>query len=889
MNISQIEKNTKKLIDTFSKESFVFDFLRAYGIPKATVTLLQKGKRNLSKREDRIILKKKLFFQEIQEGADLHNEIDDLQKDSATMNHHPRFIAVTDYQTLLAIDTKTKDALDIPFNELSKHFDFFLPLAGIEKRKVAQENPADRKAAEKMAKLYDGILEDNNVYERGKTHDLNVFLARLLFCFFAEDTGIFKDGIFTESVASHTNPDGSDLHTYLDRIFCVLSRKVEDRGDIPAYLEQFPYVNGGLFSKEYWVPTFSAKSRRIILECAELDWSEINPDIFGSMIQAVTHPGERGSLGMHYTSVPNIMKVIEPLFLNDLREELENSRGNKKKLEKLLYRLSKIKFFDPACGSGNFLIITYKEIRRLQIEILEEMGAIAYPKLHLSQFYGIEIDDFAHQVAKLSLYLAEHQMNVEFQKHGLKTDPILPLQDSGNIVCGNATRLDWNTVCPNSTEEELYVLGNPPYVGSSMQGKEQKSDLALIFSKFKNYKNLDYISCWFFLGRNFILHRNAKLAFVTTNSICQGEQVALLWPFILEEGVEIFFAIPSFKWTNNAKGNAGVTVSIVGLRNSSKKAKYIYDKEHTNKVFNINAYLVSGRNIYIPRTGRSISRLPRMVYGNKSTENGYLFLTPEEKDSLIESEPGIAKYIKRLVGSSEFIRGITKWCFWITDKDLKDATKYNIIAKRLELISKWRATSKASCTVEFAKYPHKFKQITHKSTPSIIIPRVSSERRQYIPCGFLDKDSIILDSAQAIYDAEPWVFGVVTSKMHMVWVRAVAGRLKTDYRYSSALCYNTFPFPSITEKQKKEIQRHVYEVLEARENYSEKTMSELYDPDKMPDELRVAHKGLDNAIERIYRLKPFGSDEERLEYLFALYEKMVEEKKAIKTKNNEAK
>ena len=385
MNSGQIEENVKAVVENLSKEEFVFELLLAYGLPKATITLLKKGKHNLSKKESQVILKKKLFFQEIQ-GADLHDTIDSLQKDPQTMRHAPRFIIVTDYTILLAVDTKTGGHLDIAIQDMAKHYDFFLPWAGIEKHKHKNENPADRKAAEKMAKLYDGILAENGITgDRNKTHDLNVFLSRLLFCFFAEDTNIFSQGLFTDSVASHTQVDGSDLNIYLGKLFLVLNTKEEDRSGLPEHFRKFPYVNGGLFKEHHWVPTFSAKSHRIIIECGELDWKQINPDIFGSMMQAVTHPGERASLGMHYTSVPNIMKVIEPLFLNDLREAFEKCGGNKKKLDELRIRMSKIKFFDPACGSGNFLIITYKELRRLEMEIIKEIGAFSFSDLQLVQ------------------------------------------------------------------------------------------------------------------------------------------------------------------------------------------------------------------------------------------------------------------------------------------------------------------------------------------------------------------------------------------------------------------------------------------------------------------------------------------------------------------------
>lgn len=880
MNSLQVEKNLEYLIENFSKEEFIFDLLLAYGIPKATVTLLKKGKHNLSKKDGQVILKKKLFFQEI-EKEDLHVTIDNLQKENSTMKHEPRFIIVTDYETLLAVDTKTKEQLDIEIKNIAKYYDFFLPWAGIEKHRHKSENPADRKAAEKMAKLYDVILAENSIDDEKRTHDLNVFLSRLLFCFFAEDTDIFEEKIFTNSIASHTQLDGSDLDIYLDTLFDVLN--TQETSAYPKYLQKFPYVNGGLFAKKHWIPKFSSKSRKIIVECGELNWAEINPDIFGSMMQAVTHPGQRASLGMHYTSVPNIMKVIEPLFLNELKEEFEKYRDNKKKLKELLGRITRIKFFDPACGSGNFLIIAYKELRRLEMRIIKELNMLSLSGIHLDQFCGIEIDDFAHEIAKLSLYLAEHQMNVEFFREIGRINPTLPLKVGGNIVCENATRVDWEKVCPKNDTDEIYILGNPPYLGSRNQNADQKSDMKEVFKK--NYKSLDYIACWFLKGVEYIKNSGAKLAFVSTNSICQGEQVALLWPIILKDGLEIFFAHQSFKWKNNAKRNAGVTVVIVGLRKTLNVLKRIYRDNEYFETKHINPYLTASNSNYITRRSHPLNKdLPKIVYGNLLNDGGNLVLSRDDVDMLLRSNPKSEELIRKYMGAKEFLRGGERWCLKISDSQLDFACKINFIKERLEKVRNLRAKSSESSTRKMADSPHRYYFSAHKETDSIIIPRTSSENREYIPIGFLNSQTVISDAAQAIYDAEPWIFGVISSRMHMTWMRAVAGRLKTDYRYSSALVYNTFPIPSLSTKQKEEITRHVYNILEEREKHSEKTISQLYDPEKMPASLREAHHFLDLAIERCYRSRPFNNDEERLETLFKLYEQMIEEEKAKSNK-----
>ena len=485
MNIAQIEINLQKLIATFNKENFIYELLLAYGLPKASITRLKKGNLNLSKVEGEISWKKKLFFKEEQK-EDLHLAISRIAKE---LKRNERFVIVTDYKTLLAVDTKTDDKLDCAINDLPKHYDFFLPWAGMEKAQHANENPADVKAAEKMAKLFDTIKKDNPDDSPEFIHGLNVFLSRLLFCFFAEDTHIFENNQFTNTIDSHTQPDGSDLNTFLDRIFKVLNTPDKERKNLPEYLNAFPYVNGGLFEKEYKTPKFSRSSRSAILNSGDQDWSAINPDIFGSMFQAVIGAEQRGSLGQHYTSVPNIMKVIEPLFLNELYEEFENAGSNTKKLNALLNRIHNLKIFDPACGSGNFLIIAYKELRILEMKIFKKLEALNYGQIsarfsniQLSQFYGIEIDDFAGEIAKLALWLAEHQMNVEFFKEFGRTNPTLPLKEAGKIIQGNATRLDWEVVCPKTEDSEVYILGNPPYVGSRKQKTKQKEDLVFVFN-----------------------------------------------------------------------------------------------------------------------------------------------------------------------------------------------------------------------------------------------------------------------------------------------------------------------------------------------------------------------------------------------------------------------
>lgn len=695
MNLTQIEANLQQIISNFNKDTFIYDLLLAYGQPKASITRLQQGGLNLSKVEGEIAWKKKLFFKAV-ENDDLHELIDNIKNDGKSLKHDPRFIVVTDFETLLAIDCKTSDTLDIPILEIAWHFDFFLPLAGMEKAQQQFENPADVKAAERMAKLYDEIKKDNPTDTHEKVHNLNVFLSRLLFCFFAEDTGIFEKSQFSHAIGSHTQQDGSDLQEYLDKLFDVLNtdrRNVETRHalSLPAYLDAFPYVNGGLFRNIHQAPVFTRRSRQVAIESGELQWKDINPDIFGSMIQAVITPEHRGGLGMHYTSVPNIMKVIEPLFLNDLYEEFEAAKGSIKKLNTLLQRIWKIKLFDPACGSGNFLIIAYKELRRLEMKIFKEIDRTnqfhsnQFSGISLGNFYGIELDDFAHEVAILSLWLAEHQMNREFFAAFGRTKPALPLKETGNIVHGNACRLDWEQVCPKQTGDEIYIMGNPPYLGGKGQSIAQKADLELIFNGNKNFKELDYIGCWFHIASKYI-DTNSKFAFVTTSSICEGSQVEQLWPLISKMNNEIFFAYSPFNWTNNAKDKAGVTCSIIGLRKINGDNKYLYQNNIRRLVPRINGYLTIGSEIYIAKSLKSISGLPAMITGNSPYEGGNLLFTPEEMNKLTTSFPTSKMFFKRVVGSNEYINSIERWCIWIENEKVDEAKKIEPIRERLELV-----------------------------------------------------------------------------------------------------------------------------------------------------------------------------------------------------------
>lgn len=877
MNITQIKQNVLNLFTTsINPETFIYDFLLAYGLPRASITRLQKGTLNLAKTTSEILWKKKLYFKPTA-TAELYQTIENIRNNPQTVKNDPRFIIVTDFNQLLALDAKTRDTLDIKFEELRHYFDFFLPWSGMEKATCQGENPADVKAANKMAKLFNEIRKDNpELTSKEQLHSLNVFLSRLLFCFFAEDTGIFEAKQFTNAINNYTQVDGSDVHDYLNKIFSIMNQT--NRDNTAYYIAKFPYVNGGLFRDNYLVPQFSSTSRKLLLDNGELDWSVINPDIFGSMMQAVVDNTQRSGLGMHYTSVPNIMKVLEPLFLNELKEEFNKIFDSKNKLEQLLTRISNIKIFDPACGSGNFLIIAYKELRKLEIDIMQRIDELTgkpsmqFSQIYLHNFYGIEIDDFAHEIAKLSLWLAEHQMNMVFNQAFGRTAPALPLKDSGNIVCANACRINWEEVCPKTPEDEIYVLGNPPYLGGKMQLPEHKADMSIVLGEFKKYNNLDYIACWFYKASRYIEH-NHKVAFVTTNSISQGTQVADLWPNILIN-VEIFFANRNFQWSNNAKYKAGVTCSIIGLRCKSDAMKLIYDDNSKMNVKNINAYLLDAPNIVIEKRTTPISKLPDMNQGNIPLENGFLRFSKEEMLEIVRQYPDSKILFKRVIGSAELINKHDIYCVWVTE-DLKNlAYQIKPIRERIDNVFKFRKTGAENAQACLNR-SHQFCMVNTALKNQIVIPIVSSERREYIPIDIFDKTNIIINSALVIYDPEIYLLGLLSSKMHMAWVKSFAGRLKNDFRYSVGVCWFSFPFPSISEDQKKRIEMYVFDVLDEREKHPEKTLAELYDPDKMPDGLRQAHHNLDLAIEQCYRTKPFASDEERLEHLFALYEQMT--------------
>lgn len=887
LNLKAVEERVAPLADCAAYDrEFIFDLLLAYGKPKGNVTRLRNGSLNVAVDPDREVAQKNVVYFRETDREPLA-DIEELRSSASVVRYNPRFVIVTDYDELVAVDMKTGENKVFPIRDIGKHFTFFLPWAGMEKAQYTSEAHADVKAAERMGKLFDALLAANPdlLDQPHGRHALNVFFTRLLFCFFAEDTGIFDDGQFSSAVGSHTQPDGSDVAEFLADLFNALDTAAPE--DKPSYLAGFPYVNGRLFevSSKHVVPAFTKAARALLLDLGALKWSEINPDIFGSMFQAVVTPGTRSDLGQHYTSVPNILKTIEPLFLDGLKEQFDAGFDSVRKLEALLERIGEIKVFDPACGSGNFLVIAYKELRRLEHAILERLADLsvkhqvlyAVSKINIESFYGIEIDDFAVEVAILSLWIAKHQMNREFkEKFGVEI-PLIPLKETGQVVAGNAITKEWREVCPRVDSAEVYVLGNPPYLGSRKQSAEQKRDLATTTNR---YKSLDYVSAWLIKGADFIRGTAAKLAFVTTNSVTQGEQVGILWPRVLGAELEIGYTYTSFKWSNHAKNAAGVTCVVLGLRSISGDPKYIFSNNIRLDAKHINPYLADGSDIWIGRRSSPISDLPRLAFGSMPNDGGNLILSDEEKDELLIRAPQVQPYVRGFSGADEFIKGKTRWCLTIPDVAVEDMLTAPVVARRLDAVRAHREKSTEKSTRAKAHVPNRFYFWAHQETESIIVPSTSSENREYIPIGYLDSATVISNLANAAYGAEPWVFSLLTSAIHMAWVRAVGGQLDTRLRYTNTIVYNNFPVPPLSDATKERLTVAALRVLDVREYHCEKTLAELYDPDDMPDDLRAAHAEVDALVDSIYSKRVYETDEERLSDLFAMYEAMASEEQA---------
>ena len=914
MNAVEIEQALSELAELdFDGPEFPFLFLTAFGNKATTIARLRKGDSNASDLPGGVLQRNHIHIAVVEPGK-VGQTLTALKASPKTAQAKAKFILATDGTTLEAEELATGDAIACDYPQFPDHFGFFLPLAGISTIKEIKDNPIDVRATGRLNKLYIELLRENPAWAAFERRpDMNHFMARLVLCFFAEDTDIFPgDSLFTTTVDRMSERDGANVHDVLETIFRAMNTKTEDRAaaGLPRWAAEFPYVNGGLFSGSTEVPKFTRTARSYLYQAGQLNWREINPDIFGSMIQAVADDEERGALGMHYTSVPNILKVLNPMFLDDLRAQLEVAGDNKIKLLNLRKRMAHIRVFDPACGSGNFLVIAYKQMREIEAQINRLRGeANLASEIPINNFRGIELRDFPAEIARLALIIAEFQCDVLYrgQKEALKD--VLPLDSQNWITCGNALQLDWLALWPptgtgvkligddlfNTPLEqaeidfeneggETYICGNPPYLGSKWQTDTQKAELGAIFDKrAKNWKSLDYVAGWFMKAADYGTHTKSSTAFVSTNSICQGSQVPILWPLIFKAGSEIAFAHTSFKWANLASHNAGVTVVIVGISNQVGAMRQHYSLTEGDDsvverkdVQNINAYLIAGPNVEVQPRAQPAQGLSTMQFGNHPYYGGPLIFPMSEARELVHRVPASAQFVRPLYGAAEFIGGSPRACLWIVEASAQAAQDIPELRVKIDASAAARRKAKQDAAAQkLANTPWRFRDQMTAESHIIVVPRVSSENRPYLPVGLLSSEAIIQDQALAMYDSPIWNLALIASRVHLIWVATVCGKLETRYRYSNTLGWNTFPIPPLTEQNKVDLTACAQEILLAREAHFPATIAELYKPDTMPDDLRRAHEKNDETLERIYIGRKFRNDTERLEKLFDLYTKMT--------------
>jgi hypothetical protein len=923
MNAVEIEEQVSALAEqAYDREEFPFSFLEAFGNKATTIKQLRKGSSNKSDLGG--VLQRNNIHLKVCTVGDVSKTLAALKASPATAKAKAKFVLATDGYDLEAEDVLTGETIACAYKDFPDHFGFFLPLSGISTVKQIRESSFDIKATGRLNRLYVEILKDNLEWGTAeRRHDMNHFMARLIFCFFAEDTDIFNGtDQFTGTIERMSEKDSSNTHEIIEEIFRAMNTKPADRSDvgIARWANVFPYVNGGLFSGNTEVPKFSRIARSYFIHIGNLEWSKINPDIFGSMIQAVADDEERGALGMHYTSMPNILKVLNPLFLDNLREKLEDAGDNPRKLLNLRNRIAKIRVFDPACGSGNFLVIAYKEMRAIEAKINQLRDEIdRRTDIPITNFRGIELRNFPAEIARLALIIAEYQCDLAYRGQKEALAEFLPLDAQNWITCGNALRLDWLSICPptgmgvkhqandlfhspldqaqidfENEGGETYICGNPPYLGSQWQSTEQKEDLKHIFDdRTKNWKSLDYVSGWFMKAVDFGVHTKTVAALVSTNSICQGRQVETLWKLMFETGHEISFAHTSFKWANLASHNAGVTVVIVGVARDENAAKRLFSlggngETVVKETNNINPYLISGPNVLVQPISKPMNGLNEMSFGNMPNEGGFLLLTRSDADDAIEKHGVDRKYLRSFVGSQEFIKGQERRCVWVTDEEYQEARENDWLSDRFEAVGKQRASSNRATTKKLAVTPYRFGEVRQSGRErTIVVPRVSSENRDFLPVGLAAPGTIIGDRNFALYDAPIWSISLIASRLHWVWIGTVCVRMRTDFTYSNTLGWNTFPLPKLTEKNKEDLTRCAEDILLAREAQFPATIADLYKPDAMPDNLRTAHERNDETLERIYIGRRFRNDTERLEKLFELYTKMTA--KDLKNSNSRMK
>lgn len=911
MNALEIEDAVSDLAELkFDSQNFPYLFLQAFGNKETTIKKLKSGASNKSDIPGAILQANNIHIISSKNG-EVKKDLMLLKGSSNNQKFKVKYVLATDGESFESEDLNTGEIISCSYEEFSDHFGFFLSLAGISTVKQIRENTFDIKATNRLNKLYLELQKNNPSWiKTSKTNDINHFMARLIFCFFAEDTEIFKEkDLFVNTVQKMSDRNSSNTHEVIAEIFRAMNTDYQKRENenISKWAKNFPYVNGGLFEGDISVPTFTKIARSYLFSIGSLDWTKINPDIFGSMIQAIADEEERDHLGMHYTSVPNILKVLNPLFLDSLKNDYKESLNNPRKLINLRNKISKIRVFDPACGSGNFLVIAYKELREIENKInhaRDEKGRRS--EIPLTNFRGIELKSFSSEIARLALIIAEYQCNQLYIGQKQALDEFLPLDKNNWIICGNALSLDWFSICsPNNKSSkilsedlfdttndlnnidyenedgEIYICGNPPFKGSQDQTKEQKNDLLNVFKKYKiSHKQIDYVGAWFLKTSEYISKVRCKAALVSTNSLCQGRLVSILWPVLFKLGVCINFAYTSFKWFNLAKQNAGVIVIILGLSSEKNTKKYIYtdtanDSFEVMETTNITPYLTPGDDFIIKPHTLSISKLPEMSFGNMALDGGNLILSNDEVNNLDLTDEQRKLFIRRLYGADEFINGKIRYCLWINDEDVEYAKNINSIRNRIDLVRKFREESSDKGTNDKATIPYQFRENHGSKNQTIIVPRSTSETRDYLPVGLVDKNSVVTDACCAIYDGPLWCISLIASRVHLVWTAIACGKLKTDYRYSKTLGWNAFPFPELTEKNKADLTKCAEEILLSREENFPMSIGEMYKPGKIPFNLLEAHKHNDEIVERILIGRKFKNDTERVLKLVELYKKLI--------------
>jgi hypothetical protein len=872
-------------------QSFWNEFFNVFGISRRRVASFEQSVKKLGNKQGFIDLfwKGVILVEHKSKGEDLEKAFEQAINYFPGLEDKelPNYILVSDFQRFKLYDLDLGNESEFELSNFVDNVHLFDFIAGYEKRVYKEGDPVNIEAAELMGKLHDRLKEI------GYTgHTLEVYLVRLLFCLFADDTGIFdQKGIFWEYIDLHTKKDGSDLAMHIASIFDVLNTPTEKRlKNLDESLAQFPYVNGKLFEEVLRPAAFDSKMREMLLEACAFDWGKISPAIFGSMFQAGMNPTERRNLGAHYTSEKNIQKLIKPLFLDDLYSEFEKIKGNRNKLLEFHRKIASLHFLDPACGCGNFLIITYRELRDLEILVLQELNKTgqlvtdvsAIIQVDVDRFAGIEYDEFAVRVAEVAMWLIDHQMNIKVSNEFGQYFVRLPLHKSAKIIHGNALQIDWHSITPK--EKLNFILGNPPFIGKTYQNAYQKADMKLIFGNNQQSGSLDYVTAWYIKASQFIQGTHIRCSFVSTNSITQGEQVGIIWQELFNQyRVKIHFAHRTFRWTNEAKGKAAVHCVIIGFGLEDIEIKRIFDYADVNngeptekRAKNINPYLVEGSDLIIRKRSKPISDAPPMLYGNKIVDGGFYLFTDQDKEAFIQSEPLSQSLFRPILSGDEFLNGKNRWVLYLKDVKPEQLKKMPRVLERIESVKKYRLKSEKKQTRDLANTPTLFAEPRQPQKCFLLLPRTSSETRKYIPFAFYPTYFIVNDSCIALPDANLYNFGLLTSEMHMTWVKYVCGRLKSDYRYSNTIVYNNFPFPeTVTDKQKQTVETCAQAVLDTRAKYPGSSLADLYDPLTMPPDLIKAHQKLDKAVDLCYRPQPFTSELNRIEYLFELYEKLT--------------